>query len=139
MINRYVPNEQEHPYDEPDEELLLLGIKDLQQPLLMLGGYCTVGLIIYLGELLISPDSFYIKNYKLAFCGLIGCLYVTFLNLSIYAIQNLGSDLEINWETAEERKDSAFAILGFGIGTSYFFIVGCLVKYLGEEQLFEFI
>lgn len=133
MINRYVPYEQEHPHDEPDEELLLLGIKDLQQPLLMLGGYCTVGLIIYLGELLISPDSFYIKKYKLAFCGLMGCVYVTSLNLSIYTIQNLGSDLEINWEIAEERKEFAYVILGYGIGTSYLFIVGCLVKCLGED------
>ena len=120
-----------------------MGLEDFHLQFLILGAFCSIGLLVNLWELLISPDNFYIKKYKLVLCGLTGCLYVTCVNLSVFTIlvvKKVGElDLEtelaigytIDWEMAESRKEIAFAILGFGAVTSYLFIVGCLVKYLG--------
>ena len=41
------------------------------------------------------------------------------------------NDFKIDWELAENRILRAYAILGYGGATSYLFIIGCLVKYLG--------
>jgi len=43
--------------------------------------------------------------------------------------------LEIDWVMAERREITAYAIIGFGAITSYFFIIGCLIKYLGLHLL----
>ena len=133
-----------------DSDWQPLGIEDFHLPFLILGAFCSIGLLVNLWELLISPDNFYIKKYKLVLCGLTGCLYVTCVNLSVFTIsvvQNVGEmDLEtewslgyaIDWEKAESRKEIAFAILGFGAVTSYLFIVACLVKCLGFPTTFHY-
>ena len=112
----------------------LLGIVHFQLQFLILGAFCSFALIVYLGELLASPDHFYIKKYKLCFCGLSGCLYVTCINLGVLTATLIRSDLEINWAMAEIRKETAYVILGYGAVTSYLFIIGCLIKYLGFIQ-----
>ena len=103
----------------------------MQLPFLILGATCSYALLVYLGELLASPDHFYIKNYKLCLCGLLGCLYVSFVDLGVLVVTFLGNDLEIDWVKAEGKKDTAYAIIGYGAVTSYLFMIGCLVKYIG--------
>jgi len=67
------PYEQWHPSDDEDnQELKTMGLIDFQLQYILLGAFCSYALLVYLGELLISPDHFYIKNYKLGFCGLLG-------------------------------------------------------------------
>ena len=41
------------------------------------------------------------------------------------------TEREINWELGEDNKAYAYAMLGYGAVTSYIFIVGCLIKYIG--------
>ena len=41
------------------------------------------------------------------------------------------TEREINWELGVENKAYAYAMLGYGAVTSYIFIVGCLIKYIG--------
>ena len=110
---------------------------DFHLPFLILGAFCSIGLLVNLWELLISPDNFYIKKYKLVLCGLTGCLYVTCVNLSVFTILAVKNDEDgvmgytIDWELVDQRKEIVYAILGFGAVTSYLFIVGCLVKCVG--------
>ena len=129
-MNRDIPYKQWE-WSPDDSDLQPLGIEDFQLQFIFLGGFCSIALLINLGELLLSPDNFYMKKYKLVLCGLAGCLYVACVNLGVFLILVLTNDLEINWELAEGRKDVAFTILGFGAVTSFLFTIGCLVKYLG--------
>ena len=41
------------------------------------------------------------------------------------------TEREIDWKLGVENKAYAYAMLGFGAVTSYIFIVGCLIKYIG--------
>ena len=128
----------------------MMGLGDLQLPFLLLIAYCSVALLVYLGELLVSPSHFYIREYKLVFCGLLGCLSVTFVNLCLFMallfrsegeqdwviawdVFGIKTEREINWELGVENKAYAYAMLGYGAVTSYIFIVGCLIKYIGGK------
>ena len=108
-----------------------MGLSELFIPLLTLGLFCSVALSLTLGELLMSPDNHIVKKYSLVFSGLLACLYVTGLNLFIFTIVTMTNDFKIDWELAENRILRAYAILGYGGATSYLFLIGCLVKYLG--------
>ena len=46
---------------------------------------------------------------------------------------------EIDWELGVENKAYAYAMLEYGAVTSYIFIVGCLIKYIGGRGNFTII
>ena len=112
-----------------------LGIEDCYFQFLLLVPGCSIGLLLYLWELLTSPDNFFKSKYRLVLCGLTGSLSITCMNIvcvSVRAIQGSNWD---DWTIIEEEVEStrtrAYLILGFGAVSSYFFTIGCLVRFLG--------
>ena len=53
-------------------------------------------------------------------------------NLYLFIVLSTKNNFEIDWEVAVNRKVLAYLLWGYGAVTSYLFIVGCLVKYLGS-------
>ena len=127
--------EKGRPSDD-QTEMEPLGIEDFQLQFLALAAFCSIGLIVNLGELLVSQDTFYLSGYRLVLCGLVGCLSVTCLNIGVFVSLVVKDDLSIDWKLAASRKTIAYGICGFGAVTSLVFIVGCLIKYLGLYLVF---
>ena len=125
-----IPFIQGRPTDD-QTELEPLGIEDLQLQFLAFAAFCSIGLIVNLGELLVSPDTFYLSGYRLVLCGLVGCLSLTCINIGVFLSLVVKNDLTIDWKLAASRKTILYGILGCGAVTSLLFTVGCLIKYLG--------
>ena len=134
-----VPWEQRHPDQEDDFftcaldgdcwEPLQLGAFAL--PHLYLGVYSVCTILAFLKELLTCPEHPYIKGCRLVFYGLSSTLLFTLFNLYLFTVLSMNNSFEIDWEVAVNRKLLAYMLWGYGAVTSYLFIVGCLVKYLG--------
>ena len=144
-MNLVVPWEQQHPDEERDPtdpiktclldddcwEPLQLG--DFALPHLYLGVYSVCTMLAVLKELLTCPEHPYIKGYRLVFYGLLSTLLFTLFNLYLFTVLSMKNSFEIDWEVAVNRKVLAYMLWGYGAITSYLFIVGCLVKYLGTQ------
>ena len=142
-MNLVVPWEQQHPDEERDPtdpiktcfldddcwEPVELG--DFALPHLYLGVYSVCTMLAFLKELLTAPEHPYIKGYRLVFYGLLSTLLFTLFNLYLFIVLSTKNSFEIDWEVAVNRKVLAYMLWGYGAVTSYLFIVGCLVKYLG--------
>ena len=144
-MNLVVPWEQQHPDEERDPtdpikicvldddcwEPLQLG--DFALPHLYLGVYSVCTMLAFLKELLTSPEHPYIKGYRLVSYGLLSTLLFTLFNLYLFVVLSTKNSFVIDWEVAVNRKVLAYLLWGYGAVTSYLFIVGCLVKYLGTQ------
>ena len=138
-MNLVVPWEQQHPDEQKDFfacaldgdcwEPLQLG--DFALPHLYLGVYSVCAMLVFLKELLTGPEHPYMKGYRLVFYGLSSTILFTLFNLYLFIVLSTKNSFEIDWEVAVNRKVLAYMLWGYGAVTSYLFIVGCLVKYLG--------
>ena len=138
-MNLVVPWEQQHPDEEDDFftcaldddcwEPLQLG--DFALPHLYLGVFSVCAMLVFLKELLTGPEHHFVKGYRLVYYGLLITLLFTLFNLYLFIVLSTKNSFEIDWEVAVNRKVLAYLLWGYGAVTSYLFIVGCLVKYLG--------
>ena len=142
-MNLVVPWEQQHPDEERDPletyntcvldddcwEPLQLG--DFALPHLYLGVYSVCAMLVFLKELLTGPEHHFVKGYRLVYYGLLITLLFTLFNLYLFIVLSTKNNFEIDWEVVVNRKVLAYLLWGYGAVTSYLFIVGCLVKYLG--------
>ena len=138
-----VPWEQQHPDEERDPtepiktcfldddcwEPLELG--DFALPHLYLGVFSVYALLVFLKEVLTGPEHHFVKGYRLVYYGLLIALFFNLFNLYLFIVLSTENNFEVDWEVAVNRKGLAYALWGYGAVTSYIFIVGCLVKYLG--------
>ena len=131
--------EQKHPEEEEDFFTCALD-DDCWEPLqlgafaiphLYLGVFSVCTMLVFLKELLTGPDHPHIKGYRLTFFGLLSTLLFTLFNLYLFIVLSMNNDFEIDWKVAVNRRGLAYILWGYGAVTSYLFIVGCLVKYLG--------
>ena len=138
-MNLVVPWEQKHPDEEDDFftcaldgdcwEPLQLG--DFALPHLYLGVFSLCTMLVFLKEFLTGPEHHFVKGYSLVYYGLLITLFFNLFNLYLFIVLSMKNDFEIDWEVAVNRKVLAYMLWGYGAVTSYIFIVGCLVKYLG--------
>ena len=138
-----VPWEQQHPDEERDPletyktcfldddcwEPLELG--DFALPHLYLGVFSVYALLVFLKEVLTGPEHHFVKGYRLVYYGLLIALFFNLFNLYLFIVLSMNNDFDVDWVKAFNRKGSAYMLWGYGAVTSYLFIVGCLVKYLG--------
>ena len=142
-MNLVVPWEQQHPDEERDpletyntcvlddncREPLQLG--DFALPHLYLGVFSVCAMLVFLKELLTGPKHHFVKGYRLVYYGLLTTLLFTLFYLYLFTVLSMKNSFEIDWEVAVNRKVLAYMLWGYGAVTSYLFVVGCLVKYLG--------
>ena len=142
-MNLVVPWEQQHPDEERDPletyktcfldddcwESVELG--DFALPHLYLGVFSVCAMLVFLKEFLTGPQHNFVKGYRLVYYGLLITLLFTLFYLYLFTVLSMKNSFEIDWEVAVNRKVLAYMLWGYGAVTSYLFIVGSLVKYLG--------
>ena len=142
-MNLEVPWEQEHPDEEFDpldtfstcslEDTCWppLQVGDFGLPHIYLGVFSVCAMVAHLWELLTGPEHPHIKGYSLVFIGLLSCLLFTLFHFYLFTVLALTNDYEIDWEAAANRKFYAYGLWGYGAFSSFLFVIGCMVKYLG--------
>ena len=141
-----LPDEERDPTD-PVKECFLdddcwepVELGDFALPHLYLGVFSVCTMLVFLKELLTGPEHHFVKGYRLVYYGLLVTLFFNLFNLYLFIVlstkhnfdENM-ENFEVDWEVAFDRKELAYWLWGYGVVTSYFFIVGCLVKYLGTQ------
>ena len=134
-----VPWEQKHPDEEEDFFICALDgdcweplqLGDFALPHLYLGVFSVCTMLVFLKELLTGPEHHFVKGYRLVYYGLLITLLFNLFNLYLFIVLSTKNNFEVDWEVAVNRKVLAYLLWGYGAVTSYLFIVGSLVKYLG--------